>query len=432
MNKINLFYTHLDKNNYPLHPNGLNLDEKWFGNRSVGFLDHYLFIMYGNANINLFNYTNDTTVNSILPLNLLKNPRYWFGTDTGRNELIQIFKKLPITQLQNGNIKLFLYDGHEGNNYSNFINEIKKFFSELNIEFNNIIIGSANYAIYQNRDSISPINLFFLNYFILDSYSLNLEIQSFLTNINQARRPHKILSLNRVPKLHRAIISLFLFKNKNSINPLFSMPGDEISEIGKQTLNMFTSLKNNPQNIPEKYSNELINTIDDLIAKLPSVIDRSDFDTNFFNIHSKQMYENSYFNIVNESLFYEKEIFISEKLFKPILNYQPFIISGSPGVLKLVKSLGFETFPEIFDEGYDEIEDNKLRMEKLLDNLTDLSKKSMEQIHKIYLDSQDKLIYNRSLITNSCIENPLNDIFNIFESFINGRSISNTMPRYFK
>ena len=56
----------------------------------------------------------------------------------------------------------------------------------------------------------------------------------------------------------------------------------------------------------------------------------------------------------------------------------------------------------------------------------------MEQIHKIYLDSQDKLIYNRSLITNSCIENPLNDIFNIFESFINGRSISNTMPRYFK
>ena len=44
---------------------------------------------------------------------------------------------------------------------------------------------------------------------------------------------------------------------------------------------------------------------------------------------------------------------------------------GGRGTLKHLKKLGFQTFPELFDESYDEIFDTKLRYERVFKSIQD-------------------------------------------------------------
>lgn len=435
MKKINLYYRHLDNNGYPTHPNGLSINEDWRRHSDIGFSDYSFLNFYDQHNLNYFNYTDNPNNISLLPITIMKNPNYWFSSQTTKNELISIFNELPLEQIRAGTIKLFIYDGHEGNNYLDFLTDYYNFFNDLGISFNNIIFGVANYNTVKNykthkKYKKNTFEFFFLNFFILSS--MFLPNQYFLPNINMNKKQHKILSLNRIPKLHRALLALFLYTHKDTLNPLFSLPGNKSTETGINMIIIMDNIKKNINVIPEKYREKLLANIDNMINDMPFVIDRSDFDTNFYNIHSKEMYENSYFNLVNETLFYEKELFLSEKIFKPILNYQPFIIAGSAGILNSLRKVGFETFPELFDESYDLIDDNTDRIEKIMDILLHLANTPIETIHKRYIDQTDKLIYNKKLITESNIVTPLTDIHTILESFYNGTPISNPLPRYFK
>ena len=55
------------------------------------------------------------------------------------------------------------------------------------------------------------------------------------------------------------------------------------------------------------------------------------------------------------------ECMISEKLYKNLFSKRPFIILGQKGSLKFLHELGFKTFPFLFDESYDNIDDYNLR-----------------------------------------------------------------------
>jgi uncharacterized pyridoxamine 5'-phosphate oxidase family protein len=77
----------------------------------------------------------------------------------------------------------------------------------------------------------------------------------------------------------------------------------------------------------------------------------------------------SYLYIVTETYFEGKAqgsstLFLSEKIFKPIIFFQPFVAFARPGTLKLLHSLGYKTFGEFIDESYDEIENDKERLLK--------------------------------------------------------------------
>lgn len=74
-------------------------------------------------------------------------------------------------------------------------------------------------------------------------------------------------------------------------------------------------------------------------------------------------YNESVFNIVSETS--ESEIFLTEKIFKPILAKQPFIVHGAPRYLKTLKEMGFKTFDSFIDESYDEVEQLLSRTDKI-------------------------------------------------------------------
>ena len=59
--------------------------------------------------------------------------------------------------------------------------------------------------------------------------------------------------------------------------------------------------------------------------------------------------------------------FLTEKTFKPMSYGMPFMIFGNRHSLKRVRDLGFKTFPEWFDESYDELGNFSQRLEAMLD-----------------------------------------------------------------
>ena len=74
-------------------------------------------------------------------------------------------------------------------------------------------------------------------------------------------------------------------------------------------------------------------------------------------------------NIVTETVFYYDKLHLTEKIFKPIVMKQPFMLLAAPGNLAYLRSYGFKTFEGIIDESYDSIPDNDQRIEAVVKQL---------------------------------------------------------------
>jgi hypothetical protein len=77
----------------------------------------------------------------------------------------------------------------------------------------------------------------------------------------------------------------------------------------------------------------------------------------------------SLWHIVTETVFYYDKLHLTEKIFKPIVMKQPFMLLGAPGNLAYLKSYGFKTFDGIIDESYDTIVDNDQRTEAVVEQI---------------------------------------------------------------
>jgi len=62
---------------------------------------------------------------------------------------------------------------------------------------------------------------------------------------------------------------------------------------------------------------------------------------------------NSHFlNIVSETTIHTN-VFLSEKIFKPIIGLRPFVVLGDNNVYKILHSWGIDTFDDLFGKGYE-------------------------------------------------------------------------------
>jgi hypothetical protein len=108
-----------------------------------------------------------------------------------------------------------------------------------------------------------------------------------------------------------------------------------------------------------------------------------------------QHYQDTYFNIVSETWPADPSFFVTEKIFKPIVNLQPFVVCGLPGNLKYLKDKGFETFPEWFTEDYDNVQGHPQRMHYLTEQIVKVINWDDATIHRKYQDTWEKCLFNR-------------------------------------
>ena len=106
-------------------------------------------------------------------------------------------------------------------------------------------------------------------------------------------------------------------------------------------------------------------------------------------------YNQTHFSVVVETdMISDNNIFLTEKTMKPLALRHPFITLGNTGSLGLLKSAGFETFENIFDEAYDSMPD-------YLDRIDHVYKQVKNYNHSGYSKlTEDKIEHNYNLFYN--------------------------------
>jgi len=89
--------------------------------------------------------------------------------------------------------------------------------------------------------------------------------------------------------------------------------------------------------------------------------------------------------VVTETVFQGRRQHLTEKTFKPICLQMPFVLASAAGSLEYLRSYGFRTFGDLWDESYDAETDDFVRLEKiglLLKDLDNLSKRELNQLYR--------------------------------------------------
>lgn len=125
-------------------------------------------------------------------------------------------------------------------------------------------------------------------------------------------------------------------------------------------------------------------------------------------------YDNSCFSIVLETRPavdpLDDFLFITEKSFKPLAFKHPFMSISQPGTLDHLKTCGFETFENIFDESYASCDDLKIRIFSILEQTEKYIKQPYDSLTLEKIEHNYNLFYNKQRIdqiVNEAIIHPI-------------------------
>ena len=232
------------------------------------------------------------------------------------------------------------------------------------------------------------------------------------------KKPYKYVCYNANGKEYRQFLVTELFRrglDKYGLISLLYRYGSSSQILDNFTESLgFDTTKGYGKSVDEYAKTEMVKRVPLILDQTVEQVDAWDRPVDVNHI------KNSYFNIVTESYMYNKSlpqshktIFeMSEKTYKA-LNCQPFIHLGSYGVLKYMKSMGYETFPELFDESYDDIINHTDRLLAVVDAIEKVCKMDDRKFHDIYCKEViPKVIHNRELVASKKIKE------NIWSKFI--------------
>ena len=142
-------------------------------------------------------------------------------------------------------------------------------------------------------------------------------------------------------------------------------------------------------------------------ASIPITIERMDYNNDTPDY-------SAFWHIVTETVFYYDKLHLTEKIFKPIVSKQPFMLLAAPGNLEYLRSYGFKTFEGIIDESYDTSKDNDARTKAVVAQL------------KWYCDLTDD---EKTEIQKQCepiIEHNFHHFYGKFKEIISDELLDNT------
>jgi hypothetical protein len=105
----------------------------------------------------------------------------------------------------------------------------------------------------------------------------------------------------------------------------------------------------------------------------------------------------SFIFLVTETCFFQTKTHLTEKIFKPIVLRMPFVLAGCAHNLEYLRSYGFQTFGDYWDEGYDQIEDPVQRIRAITNVIKTIGQLSTTQQKNMLLDMQPILEHNYQL-----------------------------------
>jgi len=329
--------------------------------------------------------------------------------------------------LQTGNIKLILNMIHDPMEHSENLVETEKYFNQYGIDGKNIVIIAGNtfnshYDAYPNS-KIKITNGYVVLNQLADKFNEYPRVGSLGYKSDYVKpedldkeyiRSKRFICMNRnMQRPHRWLSAYMAVKYKLLDDGIFSFVA---LHDYTDKLKIYNAIAHYVGESPE-----LESMVDSIATRLPLEIDtahlpidqKHGFD---LNNNNKEFFAESYINIVNETSFEYgggEFPFISEKTFHhPIINLQPFIVIGNPYTLKTLRDLGFKTFSPLINEAYDECTDFKQRLNLIESEIARLSALSLSEIHDIYYQLREVLIYNHNHAKTFGEYNPFEKTFN--------------------
>jgi hypothetical protein len=326
-----------------------------------------------------------------------------------------------LNHLRNNQAKLLVYYGYEeesihGDSLFRLYDDFKMNLLEKEIPLKNVIYSDAN-VLLNEESNINDIKMIVSNYCantvgrFNNEHKNNLYHGSHTKSIQNRKvwedsrdkiRSKHFLCYNRLPKPHRTTTVLSLYGNDNLDKGIVSFPDYGMSSwdvvenkeeyLKKEHYKYF--LQND--NIITDYENYA----DRLLEKLPLVLDKTDFTIcHSVGINNIRHYLDSYFTICTESHCENREesgnaLAFTEKAWKPITNFHPFIFVANAGSLEKLKAYGFKTFHPFIDESYDNIDNTGERFLAIEKEINKLCLKPIEEIHEWYWSIEETLKHN--------------------------------------
>jgi len=257
-------------------------------------------------------------------------------------------------------------------------------------------------------EEVKFVNSDFLLYLI--GNDLIEKSNEFYNNLNflNKKRNKRFLSFNRRLNncWHRVLLLALSSKHNFFENNLISYCLDPTFDTEVLPLKELINLTTQPKGSYNLISQEELHTEMFKLEKkkknaLESFSQSSQSDEFFsLKIHREIVdnYKNTYISLVTETFFYEDDYIVTEKVYKPMSHFHPFIILGSPYTLKYLRSMGFKTFGDFWDESYDEELDNDTRFEKVFNLIMYFNKIPIEELHDLYTGMIPTLKYNYKLL----------------------------------
>jgi hypothetical protein len=180
-------------------------------------------------------------------------------------------------------------------------------------------------------------------------------------------KPKKFLCFNKVEREQRIRLLERMLEKKYVELGHYSFETNDVKNICRFVRNL------NPIRFPNIKANKHI---------LPLRLNINEERTNPVNVipEDLQYFRDSYFSIVNETIYYgynssstnplhhqplseDLSVFVTEKTYKCLAVKHPFVVFGRPNFIKGLHKLGFKTFSPYFNESYDDIIDDDERFD---------------------------------------------------------------------
>ena len=113
-------------------------------------------------------------------------------------------------------------------------------------------------------------------------------------------------------------------------------------------------------------------------------------------------YNNTYCSVVVETSmnFGDDSIFVTEKTMKPLALRHPFLTLGCSGTLALLKSAGFETYDNLFDESYDLNKSYEERLKTVHNQIKNITEFNYDALTVQKMEHNQNLFFNENAVKN--------------------------------
>jgi hypothetical protein len=148
---------------------------------------------------------------------------------------------------------------------------------------------------------------------------------------------------------------------------------------------------------------------------LPGPVDRVGKRIDYYQFNP-DWYDQTCYSIVLETAkeWAAMSLFLTEKTYKPIAFQHPFMLMSAPGALAFLKSQGFETFDNIFDESYDTTNVFQDRIDIIINNIKNFAGAPFDQETIRRTEHNYNLFYDMD----KAIEGLKNELINPILEFI--------------